>query len=85
MAGEMKQARRNDAGPVDHHPDDLAIRRRDSSVDGRRRRGRGVIDPDQTKIPFETRDQIGIERGIRAIVDDDHFVIVRVDMALIGG
>jgi len=44
-----------------------------------------VIDPDQTKIPFETRDQIGIERGIRAIVDDDHFVIVRVDMALIGG
>jgi len=81
----MDKARRNDSCPVDHYADDLALRLRYPSVEGMRRRGRRWIDPDQTKIACQSLQHVTIEWRDRAIVDDNHFVIVRVNIPLIGG
>jgi hypothetical protein len=49
--GEMQQPRTDDASAVDDDADDLALGRGDAAIDGMRRRGRGRIDADETKIP----------------------------------
>ena len=44
-----------------------------------------MVDSDQAEIPGKIIDYLGIERRIRAVVDNDHFVVIRFDMALVSG
>lgn len=48
-------------------------------------RRRSLVDSDQTKIALEARPPVADPWRIGTVVDDDHFVIVGIDMALVAG
>ena len=81
---EMKHARRDDAGAVDHDADDPAARLGKPAVDRPRRRGRRRIETEQAKVAGQTVDDLGIEWRHRAVVDDDNLVVVGGDVPLVG-
>ncbi|HLN40372.1 MAG TPA: hypothetical protein VK337_21505 [Xanthobacteraceae bacterium] len=80
----MKQARRDDAGAVDHDADDFAARRGKPAVDCARRRGRRRIEAEQAKVAGQTVDDLGVEWRGRAVVDDDNLIVVGGDVPLVG-
>src|SRR3984957_5603011 len=71
---EMKHARRDDAGAVDHDADDFAARLGKPAVDRARRRGRRRIETEQVKVASQTVDPLCVEWGHRAVLHDDDLV-----------
>ncbi len=72
--------------PVDHECECVTARGRDTGVERNCRRCRRVvIDSDESELVPEARHERLVEplRGIGAVVDDDHFVLEIVDVALI--
>ena len=81
----MKQTWGDYTSAINHHSDDVTASFRKTSIDcvGWRRRRR--VDTNQAEVAGQALDLAGIEGRIRTVIHDDHFIVVGIDVALIGG
>jgi hypothetical protein len=79
----VQQSRRHDPSTVDQDADHFSLCFGQSAIGGAGRRRQSGLDSDQSKVASKRRNDRGIERGRRAVVDDDDFVICRIDVPLV--
>ncbi len=81
----MQESWCDETGSIDQDADHCTLRRRKASIHGMCGRRRCIVDSDQTEVASQSIDDCGIERWRRAVVDDDDFVRVGIDLMLVIG
>ena len=78
-----EQSRARDAGAVEEEPDEVGARHLQPEVRGAGRRGRSGIDARVAQVSRNAVERGRIDGLGRAVVDDDHLIVVVGDAALV--